>query len=145
MCSGARSSSANGAIAARAAPACSWSTSSSTVLSDCTISGPSVISSIIQGRRTPDGSVRRGLQWGARRSRPTAPARQRNLPDAGRADLAGQPRQRRREDVHRERPVVVGGWGGQGAGGVGGPGLRAQRVGGIALITGFVSGAATAE
>ena len=47
MCSGARSSSANGAIAARAAPACSWSTSSSTVLSDCTIRGPSVILSII--------------------------------------------------------------------------------------------------
>src|SRR5947209_11562338 len=43
MCSGARSNSANGAIAARAAPASSWSTSSSTVLSDCTISGPSVI------------------------------------------------------------------------------------------------------
>ena len=42
MCSGARSSSANGAMAARAAPACSWSTSSSTVLSDCTINGPSV-------------------------------------------------------------------------------------------------------
>src|SRR3954465_2381039 len=48
MCSGARSSSANGAIAARAAPASSWSTSSSTVLSDCTIRGPSVIVSIIQ-------------------------------------------------------------------------------------------------
>ena len=31
------------AIAARAAPACSWSTSSSTVLSDCTIRGPSVM------------------------------------------------------------------------------------------------------
>src|SRR6185312_5958086 len=42
MCSGARSSSANGAMAARAAPASSWSTSSSTVLSDCTINGPSL-------------------------------------------------------------------------------------------------------
>src|SRR6478609_6147307 len=60
MCSGARSSSANGAIAARAAPACSWSTSSSTVLSDCTIRGPSVIPSIIRIRRTPGLSACRG-------------------------------------------------------------------------------------
>src|SRR4029078_11246815 len=58
MCSGARSSSANGAIAARAAAACSWSTSSSTVLSDCTIKGPSVIPSIIQKRRTTVVSAR---------------------------------------------------------------------------------------
>src|SRR6202041_3219195 len=43
MCSGDRSSSAKGAMAARAAPASSWSTSSSTVLSDWTIKGPSVM------------------------------------------------------------------------------------------------------
>src|SRR5271163_4175934 len=51
MCSGARSSSANGAIAARAAPASSWSTSSSTVLSDCTIKGPSVTGATLPRKR----------------------------------------------------------------------------------------------
>src|SRR5215213_1532730 len=40
MCSGERSSSANGAIALRQSSARSWSTSSSSVLSLCTISGP---------------------------------------------------------------------------------------------------------
>ena len=40
MCSGARSSSANGAIAIRQASAAGWSTSSSSVRSDCTTSGP---------------------------------------------------------------------------------------------------------
>src|SRR5688500_13052949 len=42
MCSGLRSSSANGAIALRQSAACSWSTSSSSDLSDCTIRGPLV-------------------------------------------------------------------------------------------------------
>src|SRR5690349_10258261 len=42
MCSGDRSSSANGAIALRHSAAASWSTSSSSVLSDWTMSGPSV-------------------------------------------------------------------------------------------------------
>src|SRR5690242_16520046 len=42
MCSGDRSSSANGAIAFRASPARGWSTSSSRVLSDWTIRGPSL-------------------------------------------------------------------------------------------------------
>src|SRR5512139_3825174 len=41
MCSGERSSSANGAIAIRHASASGWSTSSSRVLSDWTINGPS--------------------------------------------------------------------------------------------------------
>src|SRR4051812_803596 len=41
MCSGLRSSSAKGAIALRQASACSWSTSSSSVLSDWTMRGPS--------------------------------------------------------------------------------------------------------
>src|SRR5215470_4220925 len=42
MCSGERSSSANGAMAERASPARGWSTSRSRVLSDWTMSGPSV-------------------------------------------------------------------------------------------------------
>src|SRR5688572_2098920 len=41
MCSGDRSNSANGAIAFRQSAAISWSTSSSSVLSDCTMRGPS--------------------------------------------------------------------------------------------------------
>src|SRR3954452_23457771 len=41
MCSGERSSSANGAIALRQSAARSWSTSSSSVLSDWTMRGPS--------------------------------------------------------------------------------------------------------
>ena len=44
-CSGARSSSAKGAIACLASPARSWSTSNSSVLSDWTINGPSVTES----------------------------------------------------------------------------------------------------
>src|SRR4029453_6141943 len=44
-CSGERSSSANGAIAIRHAGASGWSTSSRSVLSDCTISGPPLPSS----------------------------------------------------------------------------------------------------
>src|ERR1700710_2087440 len=51
MCSGLRSSSANGAIALRHASACSWSTSRSRVLSDWTIRGPSVISRRVYGGR----------------------------------------------------------------------------------------------
>ena len=42
MCSGERSSSANGAMLARAAAASGWPISSSRVLSDWTINGPSV-------------------------------------------------------------------------------------------------------
>ncbi len=44
MCSGDRSSSANGAIALRQSEARSWSTSSSSVLSDWTMRGPSFMS-----------------------------------------------------------------------------------------------------
>src|SRR6476659_3121024 len=43
MCSGDRSSSANGAIALRQSAASSWSTSSRRVLSEWTINGPSCI------------------------------------------------------------------------------------------------------
>src|SRR6476661_6251815 len=49
MCSGLRSSSAKGAIALRAASACSWSTSSNRVLSDWTIRGPSFITGQLYG------------------------------------------------------------------------------------------------
>src|SRR4029453_12508974 len=50
MCSGARSSSANAAMACLASVASSWSTSNRMVLSLCTISGPSVtlVSSLAQ-------------------------------------------------------------------------------------------------
>src|SRR5689334_20872035 len=49
MCSGERSSSANGAIARRASAARSWSTSSSRVLSDWTMRGPSFTVSFLLG------------------------------------------------------------------------------------------------
>src|SRR5918997_6411437 len=48
-CSGERSSSANGAIAARQSRAAGWSTSSSSVLSDWTIRGPSDTGTSRQG------------------------------------------------------------------------------------------------
>ena len=50
MCSGARSSSANGAMARRQASACSWSTSSSRVLSLWTIRGPFTRGTLSEGR-----------------------------------------------------------------------------------------------
>ena len=49
MCSGLRSSSANGAIALRHSAARSWSTSSSRVLSLCTIRGPSFTARVYGG------------------------------------------------------------------------------------------------
>src|SRR3954451_24906104 len=64
MCSGDRSSSAKGAIALRHSAACSWSTSSSSVLSLCTIRGPGC-DSVITGQaygctgRRPPTTVRR--------------------------------------------------------------------------------------
>src|SRR3954451_176088 len=64
MCSGDRSSSAKGAIALRHSAACSWSTSSSSVLSLCTIRGP-VCDAVITGQaygctgRRPPTTVRR--------------------------------------------------------------------------------------
>src|ERR1700710_682272 len=70
MCSGLRSSSANGAIALRHASACSWSTSRSSVLSDWTIRGPSVISERVyggRGERPLDGSLH--VQPGGREGR----------------------------------------------------------------------------
>src|SRR3954469_4383842 len=133
MCSGARSNSANGAIAARAAPASSWSTSSSTVLSDCTIRGPSVILSIIQARRTTPDSAGRHPRW------------QRDLGHAGGADLACQPRQRFLEDVHRERPVVLTRGRDDRAGDAVRPAQLAQRVGRIGLIPGIARGVLTAK
>src|SRR6185312_7865894 len=134
-CSGARSNSANGAIAARAAPDCSWSTSSSTVLSDCTIRGPSVIPSIIPTRRTPDDSVCRGLQGSARRPLAGA-AGQRDLGDAGCADLVCQPGQRRGEHVGGQRPVMAARLRDDSTRDAGGAAELAQRVGGIGLIVG---------
>src|SRR3954465_7285786 len=56
MCSGERSSSANGAIALRQSAARSWSTSSSMVLSDWTMRGPSFIGD-------HRGGVSPGTRW----------------------------------------------------------------------------------
>src|SRR5689334_19278495 len=55
MCSGERSSSANGAIALRQSAARSWSTSSSRVLSDWTMRGPSFI--FVRGPRGSAGAA----------------------------------------------------------------------------------------
>ncbi len=82
MCSGDRSSSANGAIALRQSAERSWSTSSSRVLSDWTIRGPSCISGspwkrecserfrgvIRHWRQRPSAGRGRPRRWRARSS-----------------------------------------------------------------------------
>src|ERR1700712_3266910 len=65
MCSGLRSSSANGAIAWRQASACSWSTSSRRVLSDWTMRGPSFITDQLYGPDLLGGLERQVLRTGA--------------------------------------------------------------------------------
>src|SRR3954447_17033671 len=69
MCSGLRSSSAKGAIALRQASACSWSTSSSSVLSDWTIRGPSFITEQLYGPARTSPSSLRGLEHQVTRPR----------------------------------------------------------------------------
>ena len=115
MCSGLRSSSANGAIALRQASACSWSTSSSSVLSDWTIRGPSFTGRVygrLRGSRPESPApAKYAASSGARRGRTAPPGLMRRA--TGRRDTVASPvADSARRDVvrtarRRRRPVQV--------------------------------------
>ena len=96
MCSGERSSSANGAIALRQSAARSWSISSSRVLSDWTIRGPSFTPRTTAVRRRalarpPAGGRGTPRRWRARSTGPSS------------SDATGSARCRRRRGARRRR------------------------------------------
>jgi hypothetical protein len=102
-CSGERSSSANGAIAIRHSSASGWSTSSSKVLSDWTISGPSVTNRFLPVRGpelSRPSSLPRCTTCGKRRS-----SRRNHAAAVGVCVVGGESPRRRLQSSRRDGRV----------------------------------------